>query len=33
MNANFGIVYKGTKDPKDVVIARALKAIDDFKNQ
>lgn len=33
MNANFGIVYKANKDPKDVVIERALKAIDDFKNQ
>ena len=33
MNANFGIVYKGTKDDKKVVIDRALKAINDFKKQ
>jgi len=33
MNANFGIVYKGTKGPKEEVIERALKAIEDFKNQ
>ena len=33
MNANFGIVYKGTTSPKEEVIARALKAIEDFKNQ
>lgn len=33
MNANFGIVYKANKDPKEVVIERALKAVDDFKSQ
>lgn len=33
MNANFGIVYKANKDPKDAVISRALKAVEDFKNQ
>lgn len=33
MNANFGIVYKANKDPKEQVIQRALKAIEDFKNQ
>ncbi len=33
MNANFGIVYKANKDPKEEVIRRALKSIDDFKNQ
>ena len=33
MNANFGIVYKANKDPKEEVIKRALKAIEDFKNQ
>lgn len=33
MNANFGIMYKANIDPKNVVIDRSLKAIDDFKNQ
>lgn len=33
MNANFGIVYRANKDPKDVVIKRALDAIKEFKNQ
>jgi len=33
MNANFGIVYKANKDPKEAVIERALKAVDDFKSQ
>lgn len=33
MNANFGIVYKANKDPKEEVIRRALKSIDDFKKQ
>ena len=31
MNANFGIVYKANKDPKEIVRERALKAISDFK--
>ena len=31
MNANFGIVYKATKDPKDVVRERALNSIEKFK--
>ena len=31
MNANFGVVYKANKDPKNIVRDRALKAIDDFK--
>lgn len=33
MNANFGIVYRANKDSKDVVIKRALDAIEEFKNQ
>lgn len=33
MNANFGIVYKANKDPKEKVIERALKAVENFKNQ
>lgn len=33
MNANFGIVYKANRDSKDLVISRALKAVEDFKNQ
>ena len=31
MNANFGIVYKANKDPKDIVRERALNSIEKFK--
>ena len=33
MNANFGIIYRGNKDPKELVINRALDAINKFKDQ
>lgn len=33
MNANFGIVYKANKDPKDEVIKRSLEEIKKFKAQ
>ena len=33
MNANFGIVYKANKDPKEQVIARSLDEVLKFKNQ
>ena len=32
MNANFGIVYKANKDPKEVVRERSLKGIKEFKD-
>ncbi len=31
MNANFGIVYKANKDPKEQVISRSLEEIEKFK--
>ena len=33
MNANFGIVYKANKDPKEQVISRSLEEIEKFKSQ
>ena len=33
MNANFGIIYKASKDPKDLVIKRALDSVDAFYRQ